>query len=291
MVAHRFGSNGGACCIGVGVSFLSFLSFQPCGSTYWKDRKDREDINFLFYVSLAGPLAVQKNRPFKNPPFWRQTPLRHGQLPRTRQPASQGQSRRDFAVAPGPHHGSAATRRRSSATFTLDPKCDHRTQAKLMNLEEAQEILGWCDSYGRMPKLIELYEDLEFEDWLIVLGEEWSGCDNIFEFLPELEAIFTCDIGPFQQMMNEEENKYYQELPDLVRIYRGCGEHNIRGACWTLDPEVAKQFPFQNRYLQANPLLVTAEVGKDHIVAVKLDRQEAEVITFDARVLSVDSLL
>jgi len=47
------------------VSFLSFLSFQPCGSTYWKDRKDREDINFLFHVSLAGPLATQKIVPSK----------------------------------------------------------------------------------------------------------------------------------------------------------------------------------------------------------------------------------
>ena len=160
-----------------------------------------------------------------------------------------------------------------------------------MNLEEAREILKWCDSYSRMPKLIEIFEHLEFEDWLVVIGEEWSGCDNIAEHLGDLKGIFINDFGPYRQMMNEAENRHYDELPDLVQIYRGCGEHNIHGACWTLDPEVAKQFPFQNRYLQANPLLVTAEVEKEDIVAVKLDREEAEVITFLARVLCKEPLL
>ena len=43
------------------MSFLSFLSFQPCRATYWKDRKDREDIKILFYVSPAGPNSSKKS--------------------------------------------------------------------------------------------------------------------------------------------------------------------------------------------------------------------------------------
>jgi hypothetical protein len=43
------------------VSFLSFLSFQPCRATYWKDRKDREDKKILFYVSPAGSNCSKKS--------------------------------------------------------------------------------------------------------------------------------------------------------------------------------------------------------------------------------------
>lgn len=290
MVTHRFGCDGGACCIGVDVSFLSFLSFQPCRGPYWKDRKDREDINFLFHVKPGRAISRTEKRPFKNSPSCRQTPLRYGQLPRTCQPAPQGQSRRDPPGAPALGDDGAATRRRTAAAIPLAPDLGNRTQAKLMNLLEAREILGWCNSFGRMPKLIELYEHLEFEDWLVVIGEEWSGCDNISEFLPELEDIFSVGPGPFQQMMNEAENRHYKKLPDLIRIYRGCGEHNIHGACWTLDRAIAKRFPFQHRYKQTAPLLVTAEVEKSRIVAIKLDRGEAEVITFDAMVLCIEPL-
>jgi hypothetical protein len=43
-----------------------------------------------------------------------------------------------------------------------------------------------------------------------------------------------------------------------------------------------------HRYRQAEPLLVTATVPRDRVLAVKLDRNEAEVVTFDARRVAVE---
>lgn len=54
----------------------------------------------------------------------------HGQLPRTGQPAPQGQSRRDPSKPPGAHPDGAATRRGTTATIPLAPDRGNRTQAE-----------------------------------------------------------------------------------------------------------------------------------------------------------------
>jgi hypothetical protein len=94
---------------------------------------------------------------------------------------------------------------------------------------------------------------------------------------------------PCLQMMDEDEQRRWKELPEIVTIYRGCGAHNIHGVSWTLDRAVAGEFPTLNRYKVEDPVLVTAMVSKHGIVAVKLDRQE-EVITFRSRIVKIEKL-
>jgi hypothetical protein len=79
-------------------------------------------------------------------------------------------------------------------------------------------------------------------------------------------------------------------LPEEFRVYRGCAEFNKAGVCWSLDREVAAKFPFLLRYCVENPLLISATVQKSSVLAVKLDREEAEVITFAAVPASIDPL-
>jgi hypothetical protein len=45
-----------------------------------------------------------------------------------------------------------------------------------------------------------------------------------------------------------------------------------------------------NRYKVHDPLLVTATVSKHDIVAVKLGREEEEVITFRPRIMKIEKL-
>ena len=82
--------------------------------------------------------------------------------------------------------------------------------------------------------------------------------------------------------MTAEELAVWNALPDVVNVYRGCGADNIHGACWSLSKEVAAGFAQLNRYQVAEPLLVAATVAKADVLAVKLDREEAEVITLRA---------
>ncbi len=90
--------------------------------------------------------------------------------------------------------------------------------------------------------------------------------------------------------MEPAEADAYKALPDRWTVFRGCGETNLLGASWSLERETAARFPLLNRYRQARPLLVTATVRKAHVLAVKLDRQEAEIITFRARRVAVEPL-
>lgn len=94
------------------------------------------------------------------------------------------------------------------------------------------------------------------------------------------------ELSPIREMMGPEENSAYDALPDTVTIYRGCGQANIMGMSWSLNKETANSFPHTHRYKVPDPLLVEAIVSKRKILAVKLDRDEEEVITFSARLVS-----
>jgi hypothetical protein len=96
--------------------------------------------------------------------------------------------------------------------------------------------------------------------------------------------------GPLPAMMTADEQTAYSSLPEEVRVYRGCGPGNIKGASWSLDRSQAERFPRLIRYWSSTPLLVTATVAKANILAVKLGRDEHEVITFSARRTSIEHL-
>jgi hypothetical protein len=140
-----------------------------------------------------------------------------------------------------------------------------------------------------MGKLVELHREMTYRDWLCVLGMEWTGCDNIGIYLKELRTLLP-QKGPVIELMDAEEIEAYRQLPEELELYRGCGPDNVMGACWSLDLETAREFPTLNRYKQDEPLLVIAEAFKEEILAIKLDRQEAEVIVFNVGIITIEKL-
>jgi hypothetical protein len=153
------------------------------------------------------------------------------------------------------------------------------------------------DSFTRLGAHIGAYFDRtwsghpEFEAvWLRVLGEEWSGFDNVGVFQPLLMRILPA-LGPVREMMSAKENRAYDALPEVLTVYRGCGPNNIDGMCWTMDRSIAECIIKDARYWQAEPLLITAEVARSDVLALKLDRKESEVLSFQARIMRRDRLL
>ena len=127
--------------------------------------------------------------------------------------------------------------------------------------------------------------------WLRLLGEEWSTLDNLYEWRDMLRELLPR--RPTLLLMDEDERAAWRELPDIVTIYRGCSEVNLNGLSWSLCPEIASKFPALMRYLPPKgrrPLLVTGEVAKRRVIAVKLDRKEREIVTFHARQVAVEYL-
>jgi len=159
-----------------------------------------------------------------------------------------------------------------------------------LTFDEAVRTLIFEDSYSRIVAIYHLYRKMDRQEWFRLLGEYWTVCDNISMLRLFLKSVLGTK-GPINTMMDEAEQAAFDELPEVLTVYRGCGKKNIVGASWTLDRKVAEKFPFLERYKAKEPLIITAEVKKKNALALKLSRNEREIITFSAKRLMVEPLL
>ncbi|MDQ0564929.1 hypothetical protein GRI55_09750 [Erythrobacter citreus] len=166
-----------------------------------------------------------------------------------------------------------------------------------LTLPDAREVLKFENSYSRLPAIIDLTLRLEWKDWVTLLGEEWTCCDNIAQFTdalvedtPFADLIENPSWGRW--MMDEAEREAFAGLPDTVTIWRGCYTFNKWGLSWSLDRERAAAFPFLHRYTREGEqaLLVKATVAREEVIALKLDRNEAELIVHRPKHVSTSHL-
>lgn len=166
-----------------------------------------------------------------------------------------------------------------------------------LTLDEAREQLKFSNSYSRLPDLMGMVWRLEWAEWLTLLGQEWSGCDNIAQHADALlDETPLADV--WQQpaalrhwLMTDDERAALGALSDTVTIWRGCYAHNKWGLSWSLDRAVAARFPFTHRYRQeGQALLVKATVRRDDVLALKLDRNETEIIAYRPKHVSTSHL-
>lgn len=79
-------------------------------------------------------------------------------------------------------------------------------------------------------------------------------------------------------LMDEEELRQFQELEDIVTVYRGVTSHNadnVKALSWTLDRDKAKWFA--SRFGE-DGTVYEAQISKQHIYAFLNGRNESEVI-------------
>lgn len=103
---------------------------------------------------------------------------------------------------------------------------------KQFTYDEARGHLTYCDSYSRLPTLLEMSWLLDDTDFFRILGEEWSGFDNLGHYADELwdtPFMWWDHNGPIKKMMTQEELDAYNALPDVVTVYRGCYKINKWG--------------------------------------------------------------
>lgn len=165
-----------------------------------------------------------------------------------------------------------------------------------LTLAQGREHLRFADSYSRLGMMIEVSWAMEESDWMTLLGELWTVCDNIglmFDDLLDTPFADTQEEPELwrEQMMNSEERAAFEALPDQITVYRGCYQNNKWGLSWSLDREQAARFPFLHRYEQEDQaLLVRATVSKSEVVALKVDRGETEVICWRPKHVSTSKL-
>ena len=153
-------------------------------------------------------------------------------------------------------------------------------------LNAIYEATRYCNSYSRLPRLLEIATMADRDAWLVMLGQMW-GFDNVSEY-QDILLKYLRKRTPARQMMDPNELEVYENLGDEVTIYRGCYSSNRRGICWSLDRDAAARYPFMDRYVQpGTPLLVEGVVNKGKIIAVKLNYGEVEIITDPVHVKTV----
>lgn len=147
----------------------------------------------------------------------------------------------------------------------------------LVGSEERWELFEqMCDKYDLSPKAFALG-----------LKEAWStgvatGNPNAYRFFRQVDG---------RLMMDEEEQQFFDALPDVVTIYRGCHINELNyfdedprdescpGISWTTDRGVAEFFAF--RYETEYRVVVSLVVKKSSIVTFINERNEYECIFLD----------
>jgi hypothetical protein len=80
-------------------------------------------------------------------------------------------------------------------------------------------------------------------------------------------------------------------LPPIVSVWRGCERGRERGLSWTTDRAVAEGFAEGKRYANKSPTLVQAEIPKQHIFVVFIDRSESEIVVDPRRLRKLQNLI
>jgi hypothetical protein len=148
-----------------------------------------------------------------------------------------------------------------------------------------------ANSYTRMEAVLLAYSLVRHRTWLRILGREWSGCDNISQYLPAIRCLLAnLPEADLACMMTRDEREQWATLPKTFAAYRGCySEVNRDGICYSLDRDVALKFAGQYHRYRASgtPVLVTAKCRRSRAV-LKLDRGEQEVIALHRQIVSVE---
>lgn len=151
-----------------------------------------------------------------------------------------------------------------------------------LSIEDARKQIRFADSYNRLGMICALFQTMDVSHWFRLLGEEWSGCDNTYRIKSFLKWVSGASTQ--RELMSDAELEAFEKLPAVITIYRGCGRGvNMDGISWSLCKQVASEFPTHARYAVKRPVVITATVRKEKVVALKLDRDEKEVITFSAK--------
>ena len=154
------------------------------------------------------------------------------------------------------------------------------------DLNQAREwVFRCCGSSQKMDALFYLEGEMDFPDWLVLLGDLWTSCDNIGLYKDDIFGILEDSLmDPLTMipgLMDDEEKAAFAALPDEITIYRGCGPRNKCGMSWSLNCDIAIRFPFYGRYRSDCPTLLTAVIKKTRAAAIKLSRNEQEIIVFE----------
>jgi hypothetical protein len=144
--------------------------------------------------------------------------------------------------------------------------------------------LSLLSSEKRGAEMLPLVSNAAPETFLKIFFAVWPNCDRTSAAdnasLLRLLAIAKAS-SPVSAVayLSDANRAFWQTLPTSITVFRGCSRCRVDSLSWTTDKEVAKGFARGHRAIVVgDPVLVTANVKKDDVLAVFTDRRECEVI-------------
>jgi len=132
------------------------------------------------------------------------------------------------------------------------------------------------------PYRLDAFEQLESEIpddqyWQLVVSL-WTDTENAWQNIDTWKYYWDNDHpNRLENVMEEDELKVYNELPQTVTIYRGYHvDSQLSGLAWTLDRKKAEWFA--KRFSHKEPKIASTTIDKSLIKAYLTARNEEEII-------------
>jgi hypothetical protein len=114
-----------------------------------------------------------------------------------------------------------------------------------------------------------------------VFHTAWAGCDDTWYCKAWLLQYLRFHHHPISgtSFLRGDDRAFFDGLPDLVRVYRGCSWGRARGVSWTTVREVAERFAHGHRGIRVPwPAVASAMIPKSAIFGTYTEREESEVV-------------
>jgi hypothetical protein len=174
-----------------------------------------------------------------------------------------------YYAAPSPDLADTAIR----AVAAYSAMHDSRGRLDVLLRTLAPNLNGYSDSAFACDAPPEIF-------WPVFMSQ-WSICDATWESHRALLRTLRWCVRqqPASRYFTLKQSEFYDALTPVVRVFRGGERDRIRGVSRTTSHDVAKNFA---RGLRGpalrDPVIVTAEIPKEHIFFVNLDRNESETV-------------
>jgi hypothetical protein len=152
-----------------------------------------------------------------------------------------------------------------------------------MNLSfvEAKAQLQMLGSYQRTEAMVYVMLRAPTRADAVKVFLEWGNvCDAPWAWRSLIADILrrSCAQFAIADALDSEARHFYDALPRLIPVWRGCEQGRERGLHWTTDRSVAEGFASGRRCVNERPTLAQAHIPKQHVFAVFVDRQEYEIV-------------
>jgi hypothetical protein len=147
--------------------------------------------------------------------------------------------------------------------------------------QRLEHALILFESEHLLPTFLDLMKRRPSRLFWPVFHEWWSDCDATWrwraDLLRYLRRHHAAEPGP--SYLQDNNRGFFDGLPDLVEVYRGCSRWRARGISWTTKRDVADGFACGHRGIPVpDPVIAQATIPKGAIFGAYIHRAEGELV-------------